>query len=199
MWDFGQRMLVLGAGVLFAAAVGLYYWSAAGLTIATILGTVFAGWQVYQGFRPKVAEAAERLRGLVQDNWGTWRALLLGDADPADVEFTRDDDLRLGRVANAGPEGQLTSIYLYYGQLVPARLVILGPPGPTSSVTMTCARILTPPATRPINNSLLSATPDHVGLGVPRWRPGARSRSQARVNQDPLGQPPRQGRHHDHR
>jgi NACHT domain-containing protein len=129
MWDIRRRMLVPGGGVLLAAGLGLYYWKAAGLTIATVLATVFAGWQVYQGFRPQVDKAAERLRGLVEENWGLWRGLLLGDADPANVEFARNDDLRLGRAAGALAEGQLTGIYFYYDRLVPARLVILGPPG----------------------------------------------------------------------
>jgi NACHT domain-containing protein len=126
---FSQRTLALGAGVLLAAGVGLYYWNAVGLAVAAVLGTIFAGWQVYLGYRPQVDEAAERLRGLVQENWGTWRALLLGGAEPADVEFARDDDLRLGRVAGVLAEGQLTGIDLYYQRLVPSRLVILGPPG----------------------------------------------------------------------
>jgi len=125
-------MLVLGAGVLFAAALGLYYWKTAGLLIATILAALFAGYQLYQGFLPKppkVDEAAERLRSLVQRNWGTWRRQLLSGTDPADVEFAREDELRLGRADRALAEGQLTGIYLYYDRLVSARLVILGPPG----------------------------------------------------------------------
>ena len=125
-------MLVLGTGVLLAAALGLYYWKVAGLAIATILGALLVAYQVYLGFLPsppKVDEAAERLRGLVERNWGTWRRLLLGGADPADMEFAPDDDLRLGRAYSALAEGQLTGIYSYYERLVPARLVILGPPG----------------------------------------------------------------------
>ena len=132
MRNFRQRMLVLGAGVLFAAALGLYYWKTAGLLIATILAALFAGYQLYQGFLPKppkVDEAAERLRSLVQRNWGTWRRQLLSGTDPADVEFAREDELRLGRADRALAEGQLTGIYLYYDRLVSARLVILGPPG----------------------------------------------------------------------
>lgn len=125
-------MLVLGAGVLLVAVIGLYYWKAAGLAIATILGALLVGYQVYQAFlppSPKVDEAAGRLRGLVERNWGTWRRLMLGGADPADVEFARDDDLRLGRVSGAQAEGQLTGIHLFYERLTPARLVVLGPPG----------------------------------------------------------------------
>ena len=125
-------MLVLGAGVLLAAVLGLYYWKTAGLAIATILGGLLVAYQVYQGFLPppaKVDEAAERLRGLVERNWGTWRRLLLGEADPADVEFARDEGLRLGQASGARAEGQLTGIYLYYDRLVPARLVILGSAG----------------------------------------------------------------------
>lgn len=125
-------MLILGAGVLFAALVGFYYWHATGLAIATILATLLAAYQIYQGFlppAPKVDEAAERLGTLVEDNWGTWRRRLLGEADPADVAFARDDELRLGQASNDSADGQLTKIHSYYEGLAPARLVILGPAG----------------------------------------------------------------------
>ena len=103
-------MLVLGAAVLLAALLGLYYWKAPGLAIATIVGGLVAAYQVFQSFlppKPKVDEAAERLGDLVEQNWGTWRRVLLGNADPADVEFARDDNLRLGEAFSARPEGQL--------------------------------------------------------------------------------------------
>ena len=125
-------MLVLGAGVLLAALVGFFYWHATGLAIATILAAVVAVYQVFQGFLPpppKVDEAAQRLGGLVEENWGTWRRQLLGQAAPADVEFARDDDLRLGQASSASAQGQLTDIHSYYEELIPARLVILGPAG----------------------------------------------------------------------
>jgi hypothetical protein len=125
-------MLVLGAGVSLAALVGLYYWHATGAAIAAIAATIIAAFQVFQSFLPsptKVDEAAERLSGLVEDNWGTWRRQLLGQASPADVEFARNDDLRLGEAHSASENGQLTAVHSFYEGLDPARLVVLGAAG----------------------------------------------------------------------
>ena len=125
-------MLVLGAGILLAALVGFYYWHATGLAIATILATLLAAYQIYQGFLPpvpRVDEAAQRLGTLVEDNWGTWRGQLLGQADPADVTFAQDDELRLGQASSTSAARHLTDIHSYYEGLVPARLVILGSAG----------------------------------------------------------------------
>src|ERR1700733_8071318 len=132
MRDFRQRMLVLGAGILLAALVGFYYWHATGLAIATILATLLAAYQIYQGFlpsAPRVDEAAQRLGALVEDNWGTWRGQLLGQVDPADVTFVQDDELRLGQASSASAARHLTDIHSHYEGLVPARLVILGSAG----------------------------------------------------------------------
>ena len=125
-------MLVLGAGVSLAALVGLYYWRGTGAIVAGIAATIIAAYQVFQSFLPsptKVSEAAERLGGLVEDNWATWRRQLLGQAPPADVEFARDDDLRLGEARSASEKGQLAAVHSFYEGLDPARLVILGEAG----------------------------------------------------------------------
>jgi NACHT domain len=130
--DLRQRLLALGGVVVLAASLGLFFWKAAGVAVAGIVGVAFAGWQAWQEVVPtrmKVDEAADRLRILVADNWGTWQQHLLGSTAPAVVTFTAKGRLRLGVVEGGQAQGALTTIYSYYSRLVPRRLVILGEPG----------------------------------------------------------------------
>lgn len=125
-------MLVMGAGIGLAALVGFYYWSATGVAVATISAAILAAYQVYLSLlppAPKLEQAARRLAGLVEDNWGTWRRLLLGQAKPANVAFVRMDGLRFGESSGARAKGQLSNVRSYYERLHPPRLVILGEAG----------------------------------------------------------------------
>jgi NACHT domain len=131
-WDLRQRLLFLVPGVLLIFGTALHYWKAGGLAIAAILSMLLAAYQVLQGLLPgseAVDAAAINLRDLVERNWGIRRRLLLGESEPADVDFVLADEKRLGLASGGLPRGQLTGIYGYYARLVPERLVILGRPG----------------------------------------------------------------------